>query len=97
MMPKSQNLILKELKTIPGVGKKVSEDIYSLGIRSVRDLERKDPEELYQKLCKLTGQKIDRCMLYVFRCAVYYASNEYHNPELLKWWNWKDKAIAQSR
>jgi hypothetical protein len=27
-------------------------------------------------------------MLYVFRCAVYYASNETHEPERLKWWNW---------
>ncbi len=24
-------------------------------------------------------------LLYVFRCAVYYASNDIHNPELLKW------------
>nr|WP_321429915.1 helix-hairpin-helix domain-containing protein [uncultured Methanolobus sp.] len=29
-------------------------------------------------------------MLYVFREAVYFASNEEHDPELLKWWNWKD-------
>ena len=28
-------------------------------------------------------------MLYVFRCALYYASNDIHDPELLKWWNWK--------
>ncbi|WP_394701143.1 helix-hairpin-helix domain-containing protein [uncultured Methanolobus sp.] len=33
---------------------------------------------------------LDRCMLYVFREAVYFASNEEHDPELLKWWNWKD-------
>ncbi|WP_334292712.1 helix-hairpin-helix domain-containing protein [Parasporobacterium paucivorans] len=29
-------------------------------------------------------------MLYVFRCAVYYANEEAHDPEKLKWWNWKD-------
>ncbi|NQU25233.1 MAG: pathogenicity locus, partial [Candidatus Nealsonbacteria bacterium] len=28
--------------------------------------------------------------LYVFRCAVYFASNATHDAELLKWWNWKD-------
>jgi hypothetical protein len=32
-------------------------------------------------------------VLYVFRCAVYYASHEVHDPELLKWWNWKDRAL----
>jgi Pathogenicity locus len=30
-------------------------------------------------------------MLYIFRSAVYYASNDSHDPELLKWWNWKDR------
>ncbi|MHA2066255.1 MAG: hypothetical protein ACXABY_17925 [Candidatus Thorarchaeota archaeon] len=29
-------------------------------------------------------------MLYVFRCAIYYASNNEHDPQLLKWQNWKD-------
>jgi hypothetical protein len=37
---------------------------------------------------------VDRCMLNVFRCAVYYASNDIHDPELLKWWNWKDKSLG---
>ena len=36
------------------------------------------------------GMHIDRCMLYVFRCAIYYASNDVYDSELLKWWNWKD-------
>ncbi|NMB56563.1 pathogenicity locus, partial [Candidatus Beckwithbacteria bacterium] len=31
----------------------------------------------------------DRCLLYVFRCAVYYAKGG-RDPEKLKWWNWKD-------
>ncbi|MBW8041138.1 MAG: hypothetical protein FVQ85_14200 [Planctomycetes bacterium] len=30
-------------------------------------------------------------MLYVIRCAIYYASNTDHDPKLLKWWNWRDK------
>ncbi|NLV21157.1 MAG: hypothetical protein GXY49_04120 [Syntrophomonadaceae bacterium] len=32
-------------------------------------------------------------MLYVFRCAVYYASDDIYNPELLTWWNWKEKTL----
>ena len=39
----------------------------------------------------LRGEQIDRCVLYVFRCAVYYAANETHESEKLKWWNWKDE------
>jgi len=84
--------ILKELKTIPGVGKSIAEDLWELGIRTVSDLRSKDPEQLYEKRCAQVGMQIDRCLLYVFRGAVYYASHKNHQPELLKWWNWKDRA-----
>lgn len=82
--------IIRELKTIPGIGKSLSEDLYSIGIRGIADLKGQDPEMLYRKLNSLTGSLQDRCVLYTFRCAVYFASGEEHDPELLKWWNWKD-------
>lgn len=91
-MPKSmKKSALSELQKIPGIGKRISEDLWNLGFRSVRDLKDKDPEKLYNKLCLQKGMHIDRCVLYVFRCAVYYASKKRHKPELLKWWNWKDE------
>ncbi|HZS77305.1 MAG TPA: helix-hairpin-helix domain-containing protein [Ktedonobacteraceae bacterium] len=88
---KDQQAVLKELRQIPGVGKSIAMDLWNLGFRSVDELKGQDPEELYVRLCALQQAQIDRCMLYVFRCAVYYASEEQHDPELLKWWNWKDK------
>ena len=88
----TQQTILKELQTIPGVGKIIALDLWNLGFRSVQALQGQDPEELYVRQCALQGTQVDRCMLYVFRCAVYYASNEQHDPALLKWWNWKDTA-----
>lgn len=45
---------------------------------------------MYQRLIALRGEYQDRCVLYTFRCAVYYASNACHDAEKLKWWNWKD-------
>jgi hypothetical protein len=83
--------VLKEFRRIPCVGKKIAEDLWGLGIRSVNDLKGQDPDWLYLKLCAQKGAHVDRCMLYVFRCAVYYVSNKNHNPELLKWWKWKDR------
>ncbi|SHJ26599.1 helix-hairpin-helix domain-containing protein [Parasporobacterium paucivorans] len=80
----------KELQRIPGVGKKIAEDLMLIGINSINDLRDKNPEELYERLCVTKGYKIDRCVLYVFRCAVYYADEEAHDPEKLKWWKWKD-------
>jgi len=88
---KDQNAkALKEFQTIPGIGKSIAQDLWDLGLRSIEDLQKIDPMDLYQKLCGLRGQYIDRCVLYVFRCAVYYATEKNPDPELLKWWNWKD-------
>jgi len=83
---------LKDFRRIPGVGPKIAEDLWELGYRAVSDLKNLDPEKLYEDLCHLQGCKVDRCMLYVFRCAVYFASNTIYNIELLKWWNWKDRS-----
>jgi hypothetical protein len=87
----SKTRTLRELQTVPGVGKSIAEDLWELGIRQVKDLQGKDPEKLYARRCTQVGTRIDPCLLYVFRCAVYYASRKRHEPELLKWWNWKDR------
>ena len=79
-----------DLETIPGVGKSIAQDLRELGIYQVTDLIGKDPQSLYDDLCKKRNTGTDRCVLYVFRCAVYFADNSTHDPELLKWWNWKD-------
>lgn len=81
---------LKDLEQIPGVGKKIAQDIWNIGIHSLSQLEGQDPEQLYKKLCDFKAGPVDRCILYALRCAVYYASKTKHDPQLLKWWNWKD-------
>ncbi len=90
LIENDKQAVLKEFRQIPGVGKSIAEDLWNLGLRSISDLESRDPEALYMNLCALQGTHVDRCMLYVFRCAVYYASNDTYDAELLKWWNWKD-------
>lgn len=79
------------LQIIPGVGKSIAKDLKNIGINTVDDLKGKNPELLYKKSNTFAGAVQDRCLLYVFRCAVYFASHHKHNPELLKWWNWKDR------
>jgi len=89
MKKKQGNDVLTE---IPGVGKSIAADLRNIGIRTVDDLVGKDPEKLYAKSNRHAGKTQDRCLLYVFRCAVYYANTEgkYRDPEKLKWWYWKD-------
>ncbi len=81
---------VKELKTIPGVGNSIARDLVELNILHANDLVGKNPEALYTRFCAIMGSKIDRCLLYVFRCAVYFAETTDPDPEKLKWWNWKD-------
>lgn len=82
------------LQIIPGIGPSMARDLTDLGYHRVLELRDADPEAMYQKLCALRGQHIDRCVLYAFRCAVYFAGDGAKEPELLKWWNWKDKTTS---
>lgn len=80
-----------DLLTIPYIGKNTKEDLINIGITCVEDLKGKDPEDLYLQDCLLKKYQEDRCQLYMFRMAVYYAENEIKDEEKLKWWYWKDK------
>ncbi len=84
---------LKELMQIPGVGKSIALDLYNIGISKIEDLKGKNPEILYSKSNQFAKCTQDRCLLYVFRCAVYFAETpkEKHDASKLLWWNWKDK------
>lgn len=78
-------------ETMPGIGPSLARDLRDLGFADTTELRRQSPEKMFEDLCELRGARVDRCVLYAFRCAVYFASNETHDEELLKWWNWKDR------
>lgn len=92
-MSKNTKLSKNDLKNIPGVGKNMEQHFFNIGIFTIDDLIGKNPEELFLKDCSVKGFQDDRCVLYVFRLAVYYATNSVHEPEKLKWWNWHDEKI----
>jgi len=81
----------EKFKTIPGVGEKIAQVLTDLGCRKLNDLQGQDPEKMYENLMVLRKQPIDRCVLYVFRCPVYFVSNTVYDPALLNWWAWKNK------
>ena len=80
-----------ELRRIPGVGERAASRLEELGYTTIASLKGQDPEEIYNRDCLLEGAPVDRRQLYVYRCAVYFASTEHPDPEKLKWWNWKDQ------
>jgi hypothetical protein len=82
--------MMDPLRAIPGVGPRTAEDLRRLGVETPSELVGRDPEELFAHLERLQGGS-DRCNLYVYRCAVYYAEGG-RSPALLRWWSWKDDA-----
>ena len=80
-----------ELEKIPGVGPNMAAHLHALGFDTVESLRGQDPQALYERDCARCGGILDRCVLDVYRCAVYFAETPIPEPEKCKWWNWKDK------
>ena len=83
-------IVSNDLQRIPGVGPSIAQVLIDLGIEDVQQLMGRDPQQMYDQYCTQVGQHVDRCVLYVFRCAVYFAETPDPDPELLKWWAWKE-------
>ena len=79
-----------ELQSLPSIGPSLARCLNDLGFHAPHDLHGQDPETMFTDLCELRGERIDRCVLYSFRCAVHSVTSHDEDPELLKWWNWKD-------
>lgn len=91
------SLPVGDLQSIPGVGRSLAWDLIDLGFHQVQDLRGADPDGMYRQLGLLRSVTQDRCVLYVFRCAVYFAGTARPDPELLKWWNWSDAKGGEAR
>ena len=78
------------LQAIPGVGPVIAWDLGAIGIHQARQLTGRNAERLYERVNQVRGARQDRSLLYVLRCAVYYASTARPRPRLLKWWSWSD-------
>lgn len=78
----------RTLRDLTSVGPAMVRDFKLLGIRSVAQLSRRNPEKLYEQLCEITGQPQDICCLDVFRAAVAQARNPRLPEEQRQWWYW---------
>jgi len=65
----------RQLKDLRGIGRKMLGDFRKLGIRSVGDLKSRDANQLYDRICILTGTRQDPCVLDTYRCAIEQARN----------------------
>jgi hypothetical protein len=83
------------LQDLTSVGPAIARDFELLGIRSVAQLSRRNPEKMYERLCEITGQAQDICCLDVFRAAVAQARNPRLPSEQRQWWYWSRRRKAR--
>ena len=70
-------------------------DLELLGVRSVSDLARRNPDALYLRLCDLTGVQQDPCVLDTLRCAVAQAKDPNLPAEQCNWWWWSRQRLRK--
>jgi Pathogenicity locus len=72
------------LEQLPNIGPALAADLRLLGVQHPRDLARADAFQLYQSLCKLSGQRQDPCVLDTFMAATDFMRGAAARP----WWSY---------
>jgi hypothetical protein len=72
------------LEQLPNIGVSIAADLRTLGIHHPHDLIPADPFQLYQALCRSTGQRQDPCVLDTFLAAVDFMRGAPAKP----WWDY---------
>ena len=78
------------------VGPAIERDFHLLGVHNISELARQNPSKMYDKLCRLTGQRQDICCLDVFRAAVAQARDPQLPAERCQWWYWSRQRKASN-
>lgn len=78
----------RTLSDLISVGPAMLRDFEILGVRSVAQLARRNPERLYESLCRVAPQHRDICCLDVFCAAVAQARDPRLPAEQCQWWYW---------
>ena len=81
----------RQLGDLVSVGPAMLRDFDQLGIRSVAQLAKRDPKKMYARLERLTGQRVDPCVLDTFCAAVAQARNPRLPAEQCLWWYYSRK------
>jgi len=81
----------RELKDLISIGPAMLRDFELLGIRSVGQLAKQNPQKLYDKLGRVARQHQDICVLDTFCAAVAQAKNPRLPAAQCEWWWWSKK------
>jgi hypothetical protein len=86
----------RRLDDLISIGPAMLRDFEMLGIRSMAQLARQNPQRMYSRLNRISGQRQDPCVLDVFCVAVAQARNPRLPAEKCQWWYWSRKRKAKN-
>ena len=78
----------RRLKDLISIGPAMLRDFELLGIRSVAQLAKQDPQRMYARLGRMAKHHQDVCVLDTFSAAVAQAKNPRLPAEQCQWWWW---------
>jgi hypothetical protein len=84
----------RQLGDLISIGPAMLRDFELLGIHSVAQLARQNPQRLYEKLGRVARQHQDMCVLDTFCAAVAQARNPRLPAKKCEWWYWSRKRKA---
>ena len=84
----------RRLTDLISVGPAMVRDFELLGVHSVAQLARRNPERLYQELGRMAPQHLDICVLDTFRAAVAQARDPHLPAAQCQWWWWSAQRKA---
>lgn len=88
MATKAAEIKERKFQDLVSVGPAIERDFQMMGICNVTQLAKQSPKKMYDKLCKLTGQRQDPCVLDTFEAAVAQAVDPRLPAEQCQWWYW---------
>lgn len=75
---------VKALRDIPNIGPSLAADLRRVGVDLPTQLVGRDPYQLYRRLCDVTRERQDPCVLDVFISAVRFMEGAPAKP----WWHY---------
>jgi nucleotidyltransferase/DNA polymerase involved in DNA repair len=84
----------RKLADLISVGPAMLRDFELLGIRSIAQLAKRDPQRMYDQLGRVARQHQDICVLDTFCAAVAQARDPRLPAAQCQWWYWSRKRKA---
>ena len=69
-METEEQKVIKKLRSLRNIGHVTAKKLVSIGIKTPEQMKQSNPEVLFEKLKKKSGEKLDKCVLYQFQGAI---------------------------